>query len=53
MRKLIVMLVSTVTSGIGWWAGARFGIMTAFIVSMVGLGVGIWWGARMARNLEI
>lgn len=53
MKKLIVMLVSTVTSAIGWWIGARAGIMTAFIVSMVGLGVGIWWGARMASNLEI
>lgn len=53
MKKLIVLLVSTVTSGLGWWIGARVGIMTAFIVSMVGLGVGIWWGARMASNLEI
>lgn len=53
MKKLIVLLVSTVTSGLGWWIGARAGIMTAFIVSMVGLGVGIWWGARMARSLEV
>ncbi len=50
MKKLLVMLFSTAGSAIGWWIGARVGIMTAFIVSMVGLGVGMWWGAQMARR---
>ena len=50
MKKLLVMIVSTVTSAIGWWIGAKVGIMTAFIVSMVGLGVGIWGGARLADH---
>ena len=52
MTKLIVMIVSTVFSAVGWWIGARVGIMTAFLVSMVGLGVGIFAGANLARRLQ-
>jgi len=48
VTKLIVTLVSTATSGIGWWLGADYGIMTAFMLSMVGLGVGIWYGKKLA-----
>lgn len=51
MKKLLVLVYSTVGSAIGWWLGARVGIMTAFIISMVGLGVGMWLGARHAERL--
>jgi hypothetical protein len=50
MKKLLVMVVSTIGSAIGWWIGARIGIMSAFMLSMVGLGVGIWGGARLAAR---
>ncbi len=50
MTKLIVMVTTTVFSAIGWWAGAKIGIMTAFVLSMVGLGVGIWYGKRLAQK---
>lgn len=50
MKKLLVMIVSTIGSAIGWWLGARIGIMSAFMLSMVGLGVGIWGGARLAAR---
>ena len=46
MKKLLVGIVSTVVSTIGWALGAKFGIMTAFILSMIGLGVGIYYLAR-------
>lgn len=46
------MLTTTVGSGVGWWLGARFGIMTAFVLSMVGFGVGMWRGREWARRLE-
>jgi hypothetical protein len=36
MTKLLVMIVSTVTSAAGWRLGAHVGIMTAFILSVVG-----------------
>ena len=52
MKKLLVLVGSTLGSALGWWLGARVGIMTAFTVSMVGLGVGIWVGARLARNFD-
>lgn len=50
MKKLLILVLSTVASSIGWWMGARFGIMTAFIASMIGLGLGIWGGARLADH---
>ncbi len=50
MKKLLVLVFSTIGSTAGWWLGARIGIMTAFIVSMIGFGVGMWWGARLARG---
>jgi hypothetical protein len=51
VKKVLVLVYSTLGSAAGWWLGARVGIMTAFIVSMFGLGVGIWLGARHARSL--
>lgn len=53
MKKLIVLLVSTVGSSMGWWLGAHVGIMTAFMVSMVGTGLGIWGGVKLAKRYEI
>lgn len=52
MKKLLVLVFSTVGSAGGWWLGARVGIMTAFMLSMVGLGVGIWVGAELARRVD-
>lgn len=53
MKKLLILLGTTVGSGIGWWLGDGFGIMTSFILSMVGFGVGMWFGARIARNYDV
>ncbi len=53
MEKLLVMIVSTVGSAIGWWLGARVGIMTAFMVSIVGLALGVWGGRRLARHWSL
>ena len=52
MRKLLMVVLSTIASSAGWWLGSRVGPMTAFIVSMIGLGVGIWGGARLAARWE-
>ncbi len=48
MKKLLMLVLSTVGSAAGWWLGALVGTMTAFIVSMIGVGAGIWCGARLA-----
>ena len=53
MKKLLIMVLSTVGSAGGWWLGARVGIMTAFMISMVGLGVGMWGGARLAQRFDV
>lgn len=49
-KRLLVMLVSTLVSAVGWWLGAKVGIMTAFLTSIVGLAVGVWWGQKLARE---
>lgn len=48
MSKLLTFLGATVGGAIGWWLGARVGIMTAFFVSMLGTGVGIYAGRWLA-----
>lgn len=53
MKKVFVLVLTTIGSSAGWWLGARVGIMTAFIVSMVGFGVGMWYGARLAKQYEL
>jgi hypothetical protein len=51
MKKLLVLIGSTIGSYAGWWLGAPGGIFGSFIVSMVGLGAGMWIGARAADRL--
>ena len=48
MKKLLSFVGGTVGSSIGWWLGARIGIMTAFMVSTVFTGVGIYAAYRIA-----
>ena len=48
MRKLLGWVGATLGGGIGWWAGARAGMMTAAIVSAVVTGAGLyigWWAS--------
>jgi hypothetical protein len=48
MAKLLSLVGSMVVGSIGWWLGARLGLMSAFILSMVGTGAGMILGRRMA-----
>lgn len=52
LTKLLMLVISTIGSYVGWWLGARIGTMTAFILSMVGLGVGLYAGREVARRFE-
>jgi hypothetical protein len=52
MRKLMVLIGTTVGSSIGWWLGDKFGLMTAFTLSIVGTGVGMYYGIKYAREYE-
>lgn len=48
MHKVIAFLGGAVLGGIGWWAGAPIGVMTAFMLSTVGTGVGMYYGKKWA-----
>jgi hypothetical protein len=50
MSKLMVFIGATAGGWLGWFAGAPFGTMTAFVLSMVGTGVGIYVARRWAAN---
>lgn len=52
VKKILILVGTTVGSSIGWWLGAYAGTMTAYMLSMVGLGIGMWVGARMAKQYE-
>lgn len=51
MSGMLAMVGATLVGGLGWWIGARFGIMWATIVSGFGTGVGVYYGRRLARHL--
>ncbi|HET7631317.1 MAG TPA: hypothetical protein VFK16_03285 [Gemmatimonadaceae bacterium] len=50
MKKLFGTIGATIGSTIGWYAAARFGIMTAFIVSSIAGGVGLYYAVKWARE---
>ncbi len=52
MRKLLILIGTTLGSAIGWWLGDKVGLMTAFVLSMVGTGVGMYFGIKYAREYE-
>ena len=53
LTKLCSFIGATVLGGIGWWAGERMGMMTAFILSMIGTGFGMYFGVKVARHYGI
>ena len=53
MNKLFAFVGATLGGYLGWWLGARVGIMTAFMVSMIGTGAGIYFGRRAAKELGV
>ena len=40
----------TVLGYIGWWMGAKVGLMTAFVLSSIGSVAGIYLGWRINRD---
>lgn len=53
VKKLFVLIGSTVGSYAGWAVGSPFGTFTAFMVGMVGTGVGIYAGIRLFNHFEL
>jgi hypothetical protein len=52
MQKLLGFVGASVIGSVGWWAGARVGVMSGFFLSMVGTGVGLYAGRRIADHLS-
>jgi hypothetical protein len=52
MQKLLGFLGATLIGSVGWWIGARVGVMTGFSLSMIGTGVGLYAGRRIADHLS-
>lgn len=50
MTKLMVLIGATAGGWLGWFAGQRFGTMTAYIISMIGTAVGIYVARRWASH---
>ena len=50
LTRLLGFIGATVGGALGWWLGARQGVMTGYIVSTIGTGLGIYAGVRIARR---
>jgi hypothetical protein len=50
MRKLLVLMAASLGGWLGWWLGARAGIMTAFILGVIGMGLGLYTAQRFLRH---
>ncbi len=50
MKGFIVLVVSSIAGGIGWWLGAFEGVMTAFFVSVICTGVSIYYCRRLINQ---
>ena len=48
--KLIIFVSLNVFGALGWWAGERFGIMTAFVLGSIGSILGVYFGWLFARR---
>jgi len=50
MTRLLISLSTFIFGSLGWYAGERVGIFTAFSLSMVGTGLGVYLGKRLATH---
>lgn len=50
MNKLCIFVGLTIGSYVGWWGGAHWGIMYAFILSSIGSLAGVYLGWRINRQ---
>ena len=50
MKTVIILLCISLFSWIGWWLGARFGLMAAYLLSFIGSLIGVYGGVRINRE---
>jgi hypothetical protein len=49
MKRLCILASMSVVGSVGWWVGAKAGLMMGFILSAVGSIVGVYVGWRINR----
>jgi uncharacterized membrane protein YbhN (UPF0104 family) len=47
---MMALVGTTLGGAVGWWLGARAGLMTAFFCSVVGTGFGLYAARRFTRD---
>lgn len=52
MKKLFMLICITIFGWIGWWLGAKIGIMTGYIFSVIGAMAGVFVAARLKDRME-
>jgi predicted membrane chloride channel (bestrophin family) len=50
MKRICILASMTLVGLVGWWIGARIGLMTGFTLSSVGSVVGVYLGWRINRH---
>jgi hypothetical protein len=50
MKKLFMIICITIFSWLGWWVGAKAGLMTAYIFSVFGGMAGVYVALRIKRD---
>ncbi len=50
MSAFLVLVGATLGSAIGWWAGAKIGLMTAYFLSVIGTAGGVYAVRRWLSN---
>lgn len=50
MNKLLAFLVGSITGAIGWWLGAKIGLMTAIFLSLITTAIGMYYAMKWARE---
>ena len=50
MTRLLALLVGSITGTIGWWLGAKIGIITAIVLSLFATAGGMYYATKWARE---
>lgn len=47
MKGITIMVVSSITGGLGWWLGYKEGLWTGFLLGIAGTAAGVYFTRRL------
>ena len=50
MGKLVVIVITSVASYLGWWLGDLINLYLAVVLSAIGTGVGVYFGNWLKKE---